>query len=52
MIDTEINYNDGAPFRVPGDGIITTEREYIGSAVPDTFLPFFNVTDSTHVAAV
>jgi hypothetical protein len=50
MIDTEINYNDGAPFRVPGTGIVTTERDFIGSDVPDTFQTFFNVTDSTHVA--
>jgi uncharacterized repeat protein (TIGR01451 family) len=51
MFDTDLNYNDGAPFRVPGDGIITTEKEYLGSAVPDTFTAYYNVTDSTHVAA-
>ncbi|MCC6615151.1 MAG: fasciclin domain-containing protein [Anaerolineae bacterium] len=51
MIDTEINYNDGAPFRVPGAGILTTEQEFIGTAVPDSFQVFYNVTDSEHVAA-
>jgi CSLREA domain-containing protein len=51
LIDTEINYNDGAPFRVPGVGIVTTESEYVGSTVPDTFQAFFDVTDSEHVAA-
>ena len=51
MIDTELNYNDGAPFRVPGDGIIRNEKEYLGSAVPDTFQAFFGLDDSTHVAA-
>jgi|GEM_PF-2139092 len=50
MIDTEINYNDGAPFRVPGTGIITTESEFTGGNVPDTFQTFFNVTDNSHVA--
>lgn len=50
MFDTEINYNDGAPFRVPGIGIVTTEREFTGSDVPDTFQAFFNVMDNTHVA--
>lgn len=50
LIDTELNYNDGAPFRIPGAGIVTTERDFIGAAVPDSFLAFFNVTDSTHVA--
>lgn len=50
MIDDEINYNDGAPFRIPGVGIVNTETEFLGSAVPDTMQIFFNVTDSTHVA--
>lgn len=51
MIDTEINTNDGAPFRVPGDGIITSEREYSGSAIPDFFQVFSTIEDSLHVAA-
>jgi hypothetical protein len=51
MIDTEVNYNDGAPFRVPGVGIVRTEREFTGTAIPDTFQSFFDLTDSTHVSA-
>ncbi len=51
MLDTDLNYNDGAPFRVPGDGIITTEKEYIGAAIPDTFTVYYNVTDDVHVSA-
>ncbi|MDD3006564.1 MAG: hypothetical protein PHX30_03215 [Candidatus Pacebacteria bacterium] len=51
MQDTELNDNDGAPFRVPGDGIITTEKEYLGSAVPDNFTVYYNLTDNQHVAA-
>lgn len=51
MIDSEINYNDGAPFRVPGPGIISTEREFVGANVPATFQTFFGIDDSEHVAA-
>jgi hypothetical protein len=51
MIDTEINQNDGAPYRIPGAGIITTKTEFLGSAVPSTFQAFFNVTDGQHIAA-
>ncbi len=51
MIDTELNNNDGAPFRVAGDGIITNEKEYIGSAVPSIFYAFFGLDDSTHVTS-
>jgi hypothetical protein len=51
MLDTEINYNDGAPFRVPGVGIISKEREFTGTNVPDTFQAFFAVDDSDKVAA-
>lgn len=47
----EINYNDGAPFRVPRARIITNEREFTGAAIPDTFQTFFGVDDSQHVAA-
>jgi len=51
MIDTMINNNDGAPFRVPGVGIVTHETDFTGDAVPDTFQAFFDLTDSTHVTA-
>lgn len=50
MLDTDVNHNDGAPFRVPGDGIVTTEKEYDGAAVPENFSVFQNITDSIHVA--
>lgn len=50
MIDSEVNYNDGVPFRVPSIGIVNTEREFTGASVPDTFQGFFDVTDSNHVA--
>jgi hypothetical protein len=49
MIDTDLNSNDGAPFRVPGDGIMTNEKEYVASAVPQSFQAFFGLDDSTHI---
>lgn len=53
MIDTRINYEDGAPFRIPGDinGIIKKERDFIGTAVPDYFQVFHHVYDNTHIAS-
>ncbi len=50
MFDTDVNDNDGAPFRVPGVGSITTEREFAGSSVPDDFTVFQNLADSSHIA--
>jgi hypothetical protein len=38
MLDTQLGYNDGAPFRVLGQGNITTETEFLGAAVPDNFI--------------
>ena len=52
MIDTEINYNDRALFRVPGVGALSTEREFNGAAVPHGTYVFDTVADSTHVAFV
>jgi len=51
MIDTEINYNDGAVYRIRGQGVITHEREFDGTDIPDTMYEYSNVTDNTHVAA-
>jgi uncharacterized repeat protein (TIGR01451 family) len=51
MNDTEINYNDGAPFRVPGQGAITTENEYLGAQIPDSFSVFYSLSDNQHVAS-
>jgi uncharacterized protein (TIGR03437 family) len=49
MIDTDINQNDGVPFRIPGEGIIRQEREFSGAAVPDSFQAFFAVTDTQRI---
>ncbi len=52
MLDTDINGNDGAPFRVPGSAPITTERTYVGAAIPAAFDVFADVTDTNHVSSV
>lgn len=51
MLDTDVNNNDGAPFRIAGVGAVTTEQDLSGSAVPDAFQVFQNLADSTHIAA-
>jgi hypothetical protein len=52
MIDTEVNYNDSALFRVPGVGALTTEREFLGAAIPRGTYVFYDLADATHVAYV
>ena len=42
MIDTMLNDNDGAPFRVAGTPI-TTETDFLGAAVPSFFDVFFDL---------
>ena len=50
LIDDEVNYNDGALFRIPGQSDIQqTERELIGADVPSTISAFYNLNDSQHV---
>ncbi len=51
LIDTELNYNDGAPFQVPGYGPVTTETEFSGADVPDFFVAFQAFDDTEHIAA-
>lgn len=52
MIDTEVNYNDNALFRVPGVGALTTEREFIGAAIPRGTYVFYDLADATHVGYI
>ncbi|CAK0756112.1 exported hypothetical protein [Gammaproteobacteria bacterium] len=51
MLDTMLGRNDGAPFRVPNVGEITTEREFIGTAVPIYWEAFESLTDSSATSA-
>jgi len=50
MLDTDVNDNDGAPFRIPGIGAVTTEQDLSGAAVPDSFQVFQDLADSNHIA--
>lgn len=38
MMDTQLGYNDGAPFRILGQGDYVQETEFLGSAVPESFI--------------
>jgi hypothetical protein len=50
LLDTEINHNDGVPFRVPGlPGPITTETEFYGADIPQFFQAFLDLDDPTYV---
>ena len=50
MIDTMLNGNDAAPFRVPGIGAITTERMFDGAEVPTFWQAFQDLADPTIAA--
>jgi hypothetical protein len=52
MVDTEINYNDAALFRVPGIGALTAERDFTGAGVPTGVYVFSTLSDTTHIAFV
>ncbi len=49
MLDTMLGNNDGAPFRVNGEAL-TTEREYIGDAVPQMWQSFDHLDNPTVVS--
>jgi hypothetical protein len=51
MFDTDVNDNDGAPFRVPGIGAVTTEQDLSGASVPDSFQVFQDLADASHIAS-
>lgn len=51
MNDVDVNDNDGAPFRLPGLGAVTSEVDLVGAAIPDTFQVYASLSDSSHLAA-
>lgn len=51
MLDTELNYNDGAPFQIPGHGAVTAERSFSGADVPDFYVAFADFQDPVHIGA-
>lgn len=50
MLDTMLGRNDGAPFRVPGLGDVTYERELTGSQIPQYWQAFDNLENPEVVA--
>lgn len=45
MLDTMLGSNDAAPFKIPGVGSVTSEREYVGSAIPKYWQAFDSLTN-------
>ena len=50
MLDTDLDDNDGAPFRVPGTGSVTTETEWQGANVPPYFFVFNDLANPSVTA--
>lgn len=50
MLDTMLGTHDDAPFRIPGTGNVTTEKEYVGDAVPDYFQVFDDLSNPSIIA--
>lgn len=44
MLDTMLGNNDGAPFRIPGIGNVTSEIELSGNDIPEYWQAFDNLT--------
>ncbi len=47
MLDTMLGLNDGAPFRVPGAGAVTTEQEWDATRMPPYFQAFDDLINPT-----
>jgi len=50
MLDTMLGSNDGAPFRLPGLGAVTTEKEFVGSQVPQFWQAFDDLENPSVIA--
>jgi len=50
LIDTQLHYNDGAPFRIPEVGPVLYERDFAGGEVPDYWHTMDDLDDPTIVA--
>ena len=51
MLDTELNYNDGAPIRIPGRPAIVREIDLRGSDVPTYWQAFYSLTAQPDISA-
>ena len=47
MLDTMLGNNDGAPFKVPSLGNVTTEKELVGNAIPSYWQAFDSLTNAS-----
>ncbi len=45
MIDTMLDGNDAAPFRVPGVGALTTQHEFTGAQIPSFWQAFRDLSE-------
>ena len=50
MLDTQLGYNDDAPFRVPQYGSITSETEFVGDNIPQFWQAFDNLTNPSVIS--
>lgn len=51
LLDTELNYNDGAPIRIPGREPVTKELDLRGADVPSYWQAFYSLTDLPDISA-
>ena len=50
MLDTMLGSNDGAPFRLPGIGNVTTDMEFYGDDIPEYWNAFDSLTNPTVIS--
>lgn len=50
MIDTMLGNNDDAPFRIPGTGAVTKEKQYNGDDIPAYYQAFDDLSNPTVVS--
>lgn len=50
MIDTMLENNDGAPFRIPNVGAVTSEMEFFNSNIPPYWQAFYSLDNPDIVA--
>ena len=50
MIDTMLGNNDEAPFRIPGTGAVTKEKQYNGDDIPAYYQAFDDLANPTVVS--
>jgi hypothetical protein len=51
MLDTMLGNNDHAPFKIPGYGDLTTQKEFAGENIPQYWQAFDSLTDPSMIAS-